>query len=171
MLLAKHLPAENGWDAQVVATDISTRVLEKAQKGIYDAARSGEIPEELLRKFMLRGIAGRQGQMKAKVEIQQMVEFKRLNLNHESYEVGSPFDVILCRNVLIYFDADSKRKVVARLINHLAADGLLFVGHAENLTSISGQLRSVEPTIYARKEAALAGETSLAKASSSASLS
>ena len=115
---------------------------------------------------MLRGIAGRQGQVKVKVGIQQMVEFKRLNLNQESYEVGSPFDVILCRNVLIYFDADSKRKVVARLINHLAADGFLFVGHAENLTSISGQLRSVEPTIYARKEAGLASELNVAKTSS-----
>jgi chemotaxis protein methyltransferase CheR len=151
MLLAEHLPAENGWDVQVLATDISTRVLEKASAGIYDVARSAEIPEELLHKFMLRGIAGRQGKVKVKIGIQQLVEFKKLNLHQDSYEVGGPFDVVLCRNVLIYFGADSKRRVVANLVNHLAADGLLFVGHAENLTSISAQLRSVEPTIYARK--------------------
>jgi chemotaxis protein methyltransferase CheR len=150
MLLAKHFPEEQGWDARLLATDISTRVLEKAGKGIYPIARSGELPKDLLHSFMLRGIAERQGEMKVKVEIQQMVDFRRLNLGQESDLVGGPFDAIFCRNVLIYFDAASKQRAVTILARHLVANGLLFVGHAENLHSVFPQLRSLEPTIYTK---------------------
>jgi chemotaxis protein methyltransferase CheR len=150
MLLARHLPAEEGWDVRLLATDISNRVLEKARTGIYPIARSAELPEDLLRSFMLRGMAERQGEMKVKVEIQQMVEFRRLNLAQESDLIEGPFDAIFCRNVLIYFDVASKRRVIAYLVRHLTANGLLFVGHAENLCSVSSQLQSLEPTIYAK---------------------
>jgi len=150
MLLAKHLPAEQGWDARILATDISNRVLEKARKGIYPITRSTELPKDLLHAFMLRGIAERQGEMKVKVEIQQMVEFRRLNLDQESDRIEGPFDAIFCRNVLIYFDAASKQRVVTSLVGHLVANGILFVGHAENLNAVSPELRSLEPTIYTR---------------------
>ena len=150
MLLAKHLPADQGWDAQILATDISNRVLEKARKGVYPIARATELPKDLLHAFMLRGIAERQGEMKVKAEIQQMVEVRRLNLDQESDRVEGPFDAIFCRNVLIYFDAASKQRVVTSLIRHLMANGLLFVGHAENLNAVSPELRSLEPTIYTR---------------------
>jgi chemotaxis protein methyltransferase CheR len=150
MLLARHLPAEQGWDTQILATDISNRVLEKARKGIYPIARSAELPKDLLHAFMLRGMAERQGEMKVKVEIQQMIDFERLNLDRESDLVEGPFDAIFCRNVLIYFDATSKQRVVTSLIRHLMANGLLFVGHAENLTTVFPQLRSLEPTIYTK---------------------
>jgi chemotaxis protein methyltransferase CheR len=150
MLLARHLPAEQGWDTQILATDISTRVLGKARKGIYPIARSAELPKDLLHAFMLRGMAERQGEMKVKVEIQQMIDFQRLNLDRESDLVEGPFDAIFCRNVLIYFDAASKQRVVTSLIRHLMANGLLFVGHAENLTTVFPQLRSLEPTIYTK---------------------
>jgi chemotaxis protein methyltransferase CheR len=150
MLLARHLPAEQGWDAQILATDISNRVLEKARKGIYPIARSAELPKDLLHAFMLRGMAERQGEMKVKVEIQQMIDFQKLNLDRESDLVEGLFDAIFCRNVLIYFDAASKQRVVTSLIRHLMANGLLFVGHAENLTTVFPQLRSLEPTIYTK---------------------
>ena len=150
MLLAKHLPAEDGWDARLLATDISNRVLEKAREGIYPMARSTELPKDLLHSFMLRGMAERQGEMKVKVDIQQMVEFRRLNLDQESDLCEGPFDAIFCRNVLIYFDAASKRRVVENLVRHLMANGFLFVGHAENLHSVFPQLQSVEPTIYTK---------------------
>jgi chemotaxis protein methyltransferase CheR len=150
MLLARHLPAEQGWDTQILATDISNRVLEKARKGIYPIARSAELPKDLLHAFMLRGMAERQGEMKVKVEIQQMIDFQRLNLDRESDLVEGPFDAIFCRNVLIYFDVTSKQRVVTSLIRHLMANGLLFVGHAENLTTVFPQLQSLEPTIYTK---------------------
>jgi chemotaxis protein methyltransferase CheR len=148
MLLATHLPAERGWDVRILATDISNRVLEKARKGIYAIAKSAELPTDFLHTFMLRGMAEREGEMKVRIEIQQMVEFLRLNLDQDNDSIEGPFDAIFCRNVLIYFDAASKQRVVAKLCRHLIANGLLFVGHAENLTSMSTQLRSLEPTIY-----------------------
>jgi chemotaxis protein methyltransferase CheR len=148
MLLERHLPAREGWDVRLLATDISNRVLEKARKGVYSIAKASELPQDILHDFVLRGIAERQGEMKVKVEIQQMVDFERLNLNQESNPPESPFDIIFCRNVLIYFDAASKSRVVANLSRHLVANGFLFVGHAENLSSISSDLRSLEPTIY-----------------------
>ena len=156
MLLARHLPAEEGWDVRLLATDISNRVLDKARAGVYPIARSAELPKDLLHSFMLRGMAERKGEMKVRVEIQQMVDFRRLNLDRESDLNDGPFDAIFCRNVLIYFDAASKRRVVANLVRHLLASGVLFVGHAENLHSVSSQLQSLEPTIYtkiANKEA------------------
>jgi chemotaxis protein methyltransferase CheR len=150
MLLDKYLPAEEGWDVRLLATDISNRVLEKARKGIYPIARSAELPPDLLHSFMLRGTAEREGEMKVKVELQQRIDFRRLNLDQACDLAEAPFDAILCRNVLIYFDAASKRRVVANLCRHLIANGLLFVGHAENLNSMFPELRSLEPTIYTR---------------------
>lgn len=150
MLLAKHLPVQAGWDVRLLATDISNRVLEKARKGVYPMAKAAELSEDLLHNFMLRGMAERDGEMKVKVEIQQMVDFRRLNLDQDANLGESPFDAIFCRNVLIYFDAASKSRVVANLSRHLIANGLLFVGHAENLSSMSSQLRSLEPTIYTK---------------------
>ncbi len=150
MLLARHLSAEDGWDARLLATDISHRMLEKARKGIYPISRSGELPKDFLHSSLLRGSAEHEGEMKVKVEIQQMIDFRWLNLNEEPTLVEGPFDAIFCRNVLIYFDAASKQRVVTSLVRHLIASGLLFVGHAENLTSMSAQLRSLEPTIYVK---------------------
>ncbi len=155
MLLARHLPADEGWDARMLATDISNRVLDKARKGTYPIARAEEIPHDLLHSYMLRGVADRQGEMKVKIEIQQMVDFRRLNidkldLNQEPELADGPFDAIFCRNVLIYFDVASKCRAITQLSRHLMASGLLFVGHAENLSSMSSELRSLEPTIYTK---------------------
>jgi len=152
MLLARHLPVEQGWDVRFVATDISNRVLEKARQGIYPLAKSAELPPDLLHSFMLRGMADRQADMKVKIEVQQMIDFRRLNLNQESNLPEGPFDAIFCRNVLIYFDAASKRRVVANLSRNLRANGFLFVGHAENLNSMFSELRSIEPTIHIKTE-------------------
>jgi chemotaxis protein methyltransferase CheR len=152
MLLARHLPAEAGWDTRILATDISNRVLDKAIKGVYPISRLSELPPDLLHAFMLRGVAERQGEMKVKVEIQQMVTFQRLNLDRESDLVEGPFDAIFCRNVLIYFDSASKHRVITNLYGCLSPSGLLFVGHAENLSSMSLQLRCIDPSVYAKTE-------------------
>ena len=148
MVLAENLPASEGWDVRILATDISTRVLAIAQEGIYRIAGSADIPRDMLQRFMLKGHSEYEGKMKVAREIRDIVEFQRLNLGDDVYPVRETFDAIFCRNVLIYFDATSKTRVVDKLVRHLAPQGLLFIGHAENLHSVTQGLRSVAPTVY-----------------------
>ena len=150
MLLTANLPYDQNWHATILATDISTRMLERARRGVYSLERSVDIPESFLKAYMLKGIAKEEGQMKVMPSIQGMVEFQRLNLTHGPYPPDGYFDLILCRNVLIYFDLESKHKVLERLTRCLSPGGLLFVGHAENLSGMNSPLRSLVPAVYAR---------------------
>jgi len=152
MLLAAEFPGADGWDVQIVATDISSRVLTAACKGVYSITKAPDIPIHLLHRFMLKGIASQQGHMKVAREIQRMVKFMRLNLSQGRYPMGMSFDLILCRNVLIYFDSESKRKVVNNLAKCLGDDGLLLIGHAENLNGLTSSVRSLRPTIHCKAE-------------------
>ena len=88
--------------------------------------------------------------MRAQPNIRSLVEFRQVNLIEERYEVGGPFDLIFCRNVLIYFDRQTKAAVIDRLTGHLSPTGLLFLGHSETLHSAAHALRHVGPTAYAR---------------------
>ena len=99
---------------------------------------------------MLRGHGSQSGRIKAGPEIRAMVSFARLNLNDADYGTRQRFDLVLCRNVLMYFDAASRQRVVERLVDRLLPDGLLFVGHAETLHGITTRLRPLLPTIYER---------------------
>lgn len=147
-LLLSELPE---WDVQVVATDISTKVLETAEEGIYRIERSSTIPADLLRRYFLKGIAAKEGTFKVAPELRRRVSFARLNLTRVPGSFPQ-FDVIFCRNVLIYFDAESKRTTVESMIDHLSPDGLLFLGHSENLNGVTRRARTLAPTIYARCE-------------------
>lgn len=150
MLLARHLLGERGWNVTILATDISTRMLAHARTGIYSITKSADIPEPLLKDYMLKGIAKQDGQMKVMPEIQTVVEFQKLNLSQGPYPPEAHFDLIFCRNVLIYFDHQSKQQVVEHLTRCLARTGLLIVGQAENLSGMSSQLRSLVPAVYTR---------------------
>jgi chemotaxis protein methyltransferase CheR len=150
MSLLHHFPASAGWTVEVLATDISTRVLDKARAATWAIERAGQIPPAYLKRFMLRGTGEHQNRMKAGPEIRNVVRFQQLNLQADSYAVGDGFDLIFCRNVMIYFNAASKEHVVTRLLGRLAADGLLFLGHAESLTGMRDQPRAVIPTVYSR---------------------
>jgi len=148
MLLLKHFPVER-WHLEVLATDISARVLEKAREAIYPIEKMKHIPQEYLRAYMLKGRGDNKGVMKASPELLRVVRFARVNLHADSYPIQGFFDLILCRNVLIYFDQKSKEKVISGIVRHLSPSGLLFVGHSENLGGISPNLRTVAPTVYA----------------------
>lgn len=152
MLLLKHF-GNDDWSLEVLATDISTRVLEKAQAAIFPIDRSKQIPGDYLHAYMLKGKGEQEGFMKAGPEIQRLVRFSRVNLHADAYPVNGVFDLILCRNVLIYFDQQSKKKVVDGLLRHLSPTGLLFVGHSENINGISPGIKSVVPTVYAPVQA------------------
>src|SRR3954470_5294694 len=148
MILLKNFPASEGWTVEILATDISTQVLKKAEAGIYPVDRASDIPKDLLQAHMLQGTGEREGKMRVGPEAQQVVKFTRVNLIDDTVPVQGMFDAIFCRNVLIYFDMDSKRKVVERLSRHLSRNGLLFVGHSENLAGVTARMKTLAPTIY-----------------------
>jgi chemotaxis protein methyltransferase CheR len=150
MQLLSLCPREDGWRIDIVATDLSTRALAVAREAEWPIDRATQIPEEYRRDFMLRGVGDREGRMRASRELRETVQFARLNLNDETYEVSGSFDMIFCRNVLIYFSPEGRARVIDRLTQYLAPGGLLFVGHAESLHTHRGGLRAVAPTIYER---------------------
>jgi chemotaxis protein methyltransferase CheR len=145
MALLAAFPA--GWDLSVLATDLSTKVLERARAAVWPLERSAPIPPAYLKSFMLRGYGTQEGLMKAGPEIRALVRFDRVNLVGEDWPAG-PFDLVFCRNVLIYFDREAKDRVVDRLLHRLAPRGMLFLGHAESLAGFTGRARAVLPTVY-----------------------
>lgn len=149
MALLERFPPSAGWEIEILATDLSTRVLERAQAAVWPMAKAREIPPRHLKAFMLRGVGSQEGRIKAGPELRALVRFERLNLNDESYGVAGTFDLVFCRNVLIYFDGPSKQRVVHRLLSRVAPEGYLFLGHAESLTGLTEHTKSVGPTVYA----------------------
>jgi len=148
MLLGAAFADDPEWRIEVVATDLSTRVLEHAREGLWPIERAANIPQPLLKAWMMRGRRTQEGWMKAKPELRSMIQFARLNLNDDVYPVTGPFDLIFCRNVLIYFDDASKTRVIERLLARLAPDGHILLGHSESLSRWTDRVRSVGPTIY-----------------------
>ena len=148
MTLLDHFPPRLGWEIEIAATDLSCRAIGVAEKAIWPIAKVKEIPQKYLKQFMLQGVGGQRGYMKAGPEIRSIVTNHRLNLNDEHFCVTPPFDLIFCRNVMIYFDAESRARIVHRLLNFLAPEGYLFVGHAESLSGVSDRIRRVTPTVY-----------------------
>jgi chemotaxis protein methyltransferase CheR len=154
MLLLAHLPPEDGWSHEILATDLSKRILERAEGGLWPIELAREIPERYLKRFMLRGHGSSESLMKAGPELRSIVHFQQCNLHEGSGWPKGEFDFIFCRNVLIYFDPRSKADAIDRLLDRLAPSGYFFVGHAESLNGLTGRVRSRMPTVYQ-----LAGES------------
>jgi chemotaxis protein methyltransferase CheR len=150
MSLLAHLPAS--WDIEILATDLSTAVLERARQAIWSIEKAAEIPADYLKRFMLRGRTDHggtyAGRMKAGPALRQVVKFQQHNLNESHAVPGAPFDLIFCRNVLIYFSPESKPRVIDHLLSQLAPAGMLFLGHAESLNGINARVRGVIPSVY-----------------------
>lgn len=135
---------------EILASDLSTRALEKAREGIWPIERAAQIPPELLSRYMLRGKRGSEGLMKASRKLRSVIKFERINLTAADISVPERFDLVFCCNVLMYFSANARAAVVDKLTSCLAPNGLLFVGHAESLIRNMERLRSVVPNVYAR---------------------
>lgn len=149
MVLRHHLPPEEGWQIDILATDLSTRVLDRARQQLWPVDKAGQIPPHYLKQYMLRGVGSQEGWMKAGPELRSLVRFQQLNL-HDAFPPGlGRFDLIFCRNVLIYFDAASKQAVIGRLLTQLGPRGFLFVGHAEALSAMAHPVQALVPTVYA----------------------
>jgi chemotaxis protein methyltransferase CheR len=147
MVLADTLPAEAAW--QIVGTDISTRVVDAARQALYPIAAAHKIPQPFLRRYCLRGRDEYEGYLTIGRELRARVEFHWHNLMEDFRHLGR-FDVIMLRNVMIYFDMDTKRELVPRLEEMLVPGGHLIIGTSESLNSIPSGLRMVLPSIYRR---------------------
>ena len=135
----------------ILATDISTRVLATAKRGAYPAERFRDFPPQQLRPYLLRGDQQWKNWYLVKKEIRAAVSFQRFNLM-ERIPHASTFPVIFCRNVMIYFDRLTQQNLVKRLAGHLEPGGYLMIGHAESLNGIEHSLQYIRPAIYRRPE-------------------
>ncbi len=134
---------------KIMASDIDTNVLATASRGVYEENARGLSPNRL-RMFFLKGKGQNAGSIRIKPELARMIEFKPFNLMQPSWSMGEPFDVVFCRNVMIYFDAPTQRKVLERIHGVMKPQGLLFVGHSENFTDSRDLFRLRGKTVYDR---------------------
>ena len=144
MTLAASRPAAP-WE--VVASDLSTRVLERARTGHYSMTSAKTIPRSYLRDYCLKGVGRQEGTFLVEPRLRSHVQFAQINLVGVLPRIGE-FDVIFLRNVLIYFDQSTKLLVLARVQSHLRSGGYLFVGHSESLAGACDALTGLQPSIY-----------------------
>jgi chemotaxis protein methyltransferase CheR len=132
---------------EVIASDLSTRVLEKARRGLYPMTCIMEIPSRYLSSYCLKGTGSQEGTLLIEHKLRERVQFMQHNLTEAPPKLGE-FDVIFLRNVMIYFDQETKRRVVKRLLSMLRTGGHFLVGHSETLNGVNEELRLVQPAVY-----------------------
>lgn len=133
------------------ASDIDSRVLASAAAGVYRAENLKGLSPERLQRFFLKGKASNAGMARVKPELQQMIEFLSVNLIRDDWPFRDPFDVVFCRNVMIYFDAATQRRVLERIHRVMKPGGMLFVGHAENFSESRDLFTLRGKTVYERR--------------------
>lgn len=148
IVLSEFGASRGGFDFVMLATDISTRVLEHAQNAIYDEDRVDPVPMALRKKYLLRSRDAAKSQVRIVPELRRKVVFHILNFMEEEYPVRDEFEIIFFRNVMIYFDKPTQEKVINRLCRNLVPGGYLFVGHSESLTGLHIPVTPVAPAVY-----------------------
>ncbi|NHZ37750.1 CheR family methyltransferase [Massilia rubra] len=133
---------------QIIATDIDTNVLATGAQGVYGIDRIEKMEPERARRFFLRGKGEQEGMVRVRPELRQLITFKQLNLLGDGWPLKGPFDVIFCRNVMIYFDKATQRKILSRFVPLMKPDALLFAGHSENFLYVSESLKLRGKTVY-----------------------
>ena len=137
----------NQWDVKILATDIDSNVLATAKKGIYEDRRIEDIPAKYKTKYFKKSKSEQSKNVKVDPKLQSLITFKQLNLLHE-WPMKGPFDVIFCRNVIIYFDKPTQQELFARYFDLLTPGGLLILGHSENLGAYQKYFENVGRTIF-----------------------
>jgi len=137
---------------RILASDLSTKALAAASAGVYKMERVAGIPLDVLRRHFERGLGAQTGQARVASHVRRLIEYRQLNFL-EASDIGERFEVIFCRNVMIYFDRDVQQRVVSLLERHLAPGGYLFISHSESLNGTTHGLRWVAPAIYQRPTA------------------
>jgi chemotaxis protein methyltransferase CheR len=148
ILLADYFRGRAAADWQITATDISTRMLATAEQGIYQSDRVKLPVADWLSACFQKGTGRWEGCCRVKSSLRQRVSFRRLNLIDRHYGFTEKFDVIFCRNVMIYFDRQTQEQLIPRLVEQLAPGGHLMVGHSESLIGIEHGLKTVQPSVY-----------------------
>ncbi len=132
---------------EVVCSDIDTQVLARAQRGVYASDARG-LSSEILKRYFMRGVGGNSGSIRVKPELSRMLSFRTFNLMDDHWSLGEPFDIVFCRNVMIYFDAPTQRRVLERMRQAMRPHGLLFAGHSENFTDSRDLFQLRGKTVY-----------------------
>ena len=131
---------------KILATDISTQILQKAEAGVYTAKELESVPAEWIKKYFRKSDA--QGEYEVTDSIRSMVTFRRINLSETPYPMQGPFDTIFCRNVMIYFDNEVRSRIVSEANRLLRNGGYLLIGHSENLSGLPNRFQIMQPTVY-----------------------
>ncbi|MDO8608621.1 MAG: protein-glutamate O-methyltransferase [Phaeospirillum sp.] len=148
MMIAETLKPADAWDALVLATDIDTNMLTRGANGVYTAEDAAQIPETYRKRFVRR-IPSDPTHIQMGDELRRLIRFKRLNL-HEQWPMKGPFDAIFCRNVAIYFDKPTQKKLFNRYCDMLSIGGMLYLGHAESLIGMNDRFEVSDKTVYRR---------------------
>jgi chemotaxis protein methyltransferase CheR len=154
IVLNEYAETHPGFRFKILATDISTTVLAKADRGVFTIDVVAPVPEVLKRKYFLRSRDPGSSQVRVAPELRRMVEFRRLNFMDADYGLLEKADAIFCRNVIIYFDRPTQERILGRLAGNLALGGYMFVGHSETLHDMNLPLAPVAPALYRRVDAA-----------------
>ena len=151
MVLSDYAEIHRGFEYLILATDISSRVLEVAKAGIYREEQVVPVPPVFRERYLLRGKARQMGKVRIVPELRERIRFRRLNFMEGDFGMREPLDIVFCRNVIIYFDRPTQERLINRINSHMIPGGYLFMGHSETLNGMKVPLVSVAPTVY-RKE-------------------
>ncbi len=141
------LPENRHKDLHILATDLSTRMLQLAERGVYEAQRVEKIPYDLRRRYFQKGVNRWGGYYRVKPHVRSLVRFQRVNFI-EPFSFSDTFDIVFCRNVMIYFDKETQEGLVNRFCDVIRSPGYLFIGHSESLTGVRHRFRYVRPSVY-----------------------
>jgi chemotaxis protein methyltransferase CheR len=148
MTLSEYARHRHGFDFGILATDISTKVLEMAQTAIYPEGRAAPVPEALRKLYLLRSRDSGRALVRVVPELRRKVSFFRLNFMDDDYGVRDQFEIIFFRNVMIYFDKPTQEQVIRKLCRNLKPGGYLFVGHSESLAGLRIPVSAVDTAVY-----------------------
>ena len=151
MVLEEYRTKDPAFAYTIFASDLSTQALAKAEEAVYPESQAEPVPMSFKKRHFLRSRNHAQGLVRIKPELRSKVSFARLNFMDEHYPVEYSFDVVLCRNVIIYFERRVQERILERILRHLRPGGWLLVGHSETLAGMPLPIRSVAPTIYVKE--------------------
>ena len=132
----------------ILATDLDTKVLETAKRGVYPEERVDKLDPALVKRFFLRGTGSKAGYVRVRQELRDMITFRQLNLLDNNWPIRPSLDAIFCRNVMIYFDKPTQFAILKKFVPLLAADGLLFAGHSESFFHAEELFKLTSKTVY-----------------------